>query len=77
MEVYDVVGKLIGPIRPLGESHTDEERFENLKAMTELVDLLLNDICAVGQYKNQHQASLKKAGKFADEFYDSIGNFEI
>ena len=74
MEVYDVVKRLIGPIEPLGAAHTDEERFENLKAMTELVDLLLNDICVVGQYKNQHQASMKKAGEFADEFYGSIGN---
>ena len=74
MEVYDVVGKLIGPIEPLGQSHTDEKRFENLKALTELVDSLLNDICAVGQCKNQHEASLKKAGEVADEFYGSIGN---
>ena len=41
MEVYDVVKKLIGPIEPVGESHTDEKRFENLKALTELVDSLL------------------------------------
>ena len=31
MELIDVVRKLVGPISPIGESHADEKRFENLK----------------------------------------------
>lgn len=44
MELIDVVRKLIGPVNPIGESNTDEERFENLKTLTELVDFLVGDI---------------------------------
>ena len=37
----DVVKKLIGKINPIGETNTDNERFENLKAMCELVNNLI------------------------------------
>lgn len=44
MELVDVVRKLVGPINPIGESHTDAERLENLKAMTKLLEDLLGDV---------------------------------
>ena len=40
MDVYEIVGKLVGPIDPIGETQTDERRFENLKVMTELKESL-------------------------------------
>ena len=73
MEVYDVVKKLIGEIEPIGDSSVDEKRFENLKAMTELVDKLLTDIDGVASYKYRHEYSLKRAGVFANNFLDKIG----
>jgi len=74
MTNYDVVKKLIGPINPVGETNTDNERFENLKAMCELVDQLLTDIDDVA-YKNKdrHELSMKRAGEYASKFYDKIG----
>ena len=40
----DVVKKLIGNVQPYGASHIDEQRFENLKAMCELVGDLMEEI---------------------------------
>jgi hypothetical protein len=37
IDIYKVVKKLIGAIEPVGATHIDEGRFENLKVMTELV----------------------------------------
>lgn len=37
MTNYDVVTKLIGPIDPTGETHTDMERYTNLETMCGLV----------------------------------------
>ena len=31
MDYYEVVKKLIGEVDPVGETHIDNERFENLK----------------------------------------------
>lgn len=72
--VYEVVKKLIGPIDPIGATHVDEPRYNNLVIMTELVDKLLSDINRVGyNNKNRVEHSMQKAGKFADKFFDDIG----
>ena len=76
MEIYDVVVKLIGPVNPIGETRTDDERFANLKMMTSLVDALLTDIDSVIPNKNRQEFSMKRAGKFADEFMTQIGIVE-
>lgn len=76
MEIIDIVKKLIGEIEPIGESHEDEKRFENLKVMTKLVDDLLTDIDRVSCDKDRYEASRKKAGKYASDFLDRIGIVE-
>jgi hypothetical protein len=53
-----IVNKLIGPIEPVGETTTDERRYENLKAQCELVEHLILDI----------QYVAKRAGEYADKF---------
>jgi hypothetical protein len=73
-DIYNVVTKLIGDIRPIGETNIDNDRFENLKIMTGLVDKLLSDIDEITyHYKNNHQYSMKRAADFASKFYDHLG----
>lgn len=72
MDNFDVVKKLIGPIEPIGCSNIDSQRFENLKAMTELVGKILIEINIVASYKDRVEHSLNKAGKFASEFLSEI-----
>ncbi len=73
INVYDIVGKLIGAIEPVGETQTDNILFENLKAMTELVEALLADINEVAwRFKNCHEHSIKKACDYARKFLDNI-----
>ena len=72
-DIYDVVVKLIGPINPVGESHTDDKRFKNLTVMVDLIEQLLTDIVYVIPAKERHEYSMKKAGEYADNFYTSIG----
>jgi len=77
MTNYDVVTKLIGPIKPVGETNRDEDRFLNLQEMTELVDKLLTDIDAVAyENMNRGEFSRKRAGEFAKKFLDKIGIIE-
>ncbi len=73
MTNYDIVKKLIGPVYPIGETHEDAKRLENLKELTLLVDKLIFDIDAVGMQKDSHEWSVKEAGKFADKFLDELG----
>jgi hypothetical protein len=68
MEIYDIVKKLIGPIEPIGETNSDEQRFKNLENMIDLTGKLLSDIIEVSQYEKCEQHSMSKAGKLARQF---------
>ena len=77
MEIKDVVLKLIGPVNPIGESNTDDRRFENLKALCELTDHLVSIIDEVS-YRNKDRAeySMSRAGKYAFDFIDKKLNIK-
>ena len=65
----EIINKIIGPINPIGETNTDNERFENLKQMCDLVDNLVSQIDSV-HYKNKdsHEFSVKRASDYASNF---------
>jgi hypothetical protein len=73
MELYDVVMKLIGPVVPVGETKADEQRFENLKELTDLVDLLLTDIDTIAGDAGRPEFSIRRAGEHCARFLDQIG----
>ena len=65
----DIVKKLIGNINPIGETNTDDERFENLKEMCVLVNDLITDIDDMAYRNiNSHEFSVKRAAQFAHDF---------
>jgi fructose-1,6-bisphosphatase/sedoheptulose 1,7-bisphosphatase-like protein len=64
----EIVKKIIGDIQPSGDSRTDIERFENLKAMCKLVDDLVTEIDHVTVYKSRHEHSMNEMGNYASKF---------
>ena len=65
----DVVKKLIGKINPIGETNADNERFENLKAMCELVNNLIMEIDDMAyRNKDAREFSVKRASEYASNF---------
>ena len=76
MDIYEVVIKLVGEIRPVGETNEDNRRFENLKAMCETTEKLLTDIDRVAWGKNRTEYSISRAGKYASDFFDAQGIVE-
>jgi len=73
--VYEVTHRLLGMIEPQGETSIDEVRLQNLEDTIQLTLRLLGDIIQVSQYKNRHEASMKKAGETADNFILEIKEF--
>lgn len=74
MEMYDVVMKLVGPTRPVGETYEDARRFENLAVLTRLVDRLMTEIHEIATENTKRQEySMKRAGEFCGKFLDNIG----
>ncbi len=72
MDLHDVVKRLVGPIKAVGETHEDEARFVNLCELTELIDLLLGDISAAAIAATREEASMKKIGVHARDFLHEI-----
>ncbi len=72
IDLLVVVQKLVGPVRPVGETHADNARFANLKRLTELVDRLVYELDAVAENRHRPEASMKRAGEFADSFLDGL-----
>ena len=72
MDVYEVVEKLIGPVSPVGETHTDNARFENLKELIELTDRLVGKISSGAYLKDRSEFSISRAGKSCQEFLDNL-----
>lgn len=77
MTNYDVVKKLIGDIRPLGDASRDGQRLENLKAMCELMDKIHSAIDAVAyDFKDDKQGSVVACCEYANKFLDKLGIVE-
>lgn len=73
MELQEIVKKLNGKINPIGETNTDNERFENLKNQCDLVFKLLDEIVQVSENnKDAYEASRKKASEYASNFITNI-----
>lgn len=69
MTIQEIVAKLVGRINPVGETNTDNDRFENLKVMCNLVDYLVTEIDRVSyENKDRHEYSMKRAGEYAHDF---------
>jgi len=74
IDVYEVVKRLVGEITPIGETQTDEIRFENLKVLTVLFKKLHCDLDDLAFYnKNRKEFSMNQAGKLADKCLDEVG----
>ena len=65
--MLNIVLKLTGPVEPVGETHSDNERFENLKELLILmIDLhTLVDRLAT-ENKDRHEFSMSRAGKLCN-----------
>ncbi len=74
IDIYELVKKLVGEIEPVGETHIDDKRFENLKKIIELMDNLLTEIDDIYfQNKDKQEYSIKRAVKYIDDFFNRLG----
>lgn len=74
MELIDIVRKLTGVIDPVGETHTDDRRYENLKVRLALMRELHREVAEIAEYhKDRQEFSMSRAGKECDQYLDWLG----
>ncbi len=73
INIYKLVRVLTGEIQPVGDSHIDNNRLENLKKLIELTETLIQRINDVAYWaKNSELHSKKRAGELAEKFLKDI-----
>lgn len=73
MEILEIIEKLVGKINPVGESHIDTERYENLKVFIELTDRMISAINTVAHdNRDAYEHSKKEAMIIAKTFIDDL-----
>lgn len=72
MELVDIVMKLTGPVDPVGDTHIDGKRLNNLLALRDLTRELLDRIEAVAEASDGHMASIKAAKDCASAFLADV-----
>lgn len=67
MTIHEIVRKLIGQVKPVGETNTDEFRFDNLKETCELTLYLIEEIQEIAKIES-YEYSVKRSADYAKEF---------
>jgi len=62
MTIYEVVKKLIGSIKPYGETNIDKKRLDNLEYHKQLTESLILDLVDSAQFRKRKEYSMKKIG---------------
>ena len=70
--LLEIIMKLNGQVNSVGESNSDEKRFENLKTLTDLHDKITREIYEASLTADRYEASMKKIGKYAKEYLQSL-----
>lgn len=68
-QVLEVIRKLVGNIKPVGDASIDPERFKNLESLCYIVGFLVSDIEeVVYDNKDRYESSVRKNADYANEF---------
>lgn len=67
-EVADIVMKLIGEIEPVGETYTDDARFDHLILLLNTLDILIDEVRFILPDIDRHEYSMNRAGQWANKW---------
>lgn len=73
-QIYEVVEKLNGEVKPYGATHIDGARYENMKTFIEVfrkMHILIDNVAT--DYKDHHEHSIKEIVKLANNQLDDMG----
>lgn len=73
-QIYEMVNKLVGHIRPVGESNRDSKSLENIKVFIGVFEMMHTEIDDIAyKYHDSQYASEKLIGQECEKQLDSMG----
>lgn len=74
LEPLEIIEKLLGEIRPVGATHIDTERFENLNNYEDLIKQLVYKYASLIENIDRYEHSMKIVGERTLNFVISLHN---
>lgn len=76
LELLEIIEKLLGEIKPVGATHIDTERFENLIKYEKLIVELVHKYASLIENMDRYEHSMKIVGerslRFIKSLYDEL-----
>ena len=70
-QIMEVVDKLVGEIKPIGDSNYDDKVKDNLKTMIDIVGYYVDEICEIAEM-NSYCASIQDCSAIARDFINGL-----
>ena len=67
-EVADIVMKVVGEIEPVGETYTDDARFDHLILLLNTLDILIDEVRFILPNIDRNEYSMNRAGQLANKW---------
>ncbi len=73
MTIHEILRKLIGKIKPIGETNTDNIRYENLNIQLKLMKELNSEIISIAyELRNRQEFSISRSVKLCNKYLDDL-----
>lgn len=73
-QIYELIKKLTGGIRPQGESNKDTEALKNVETFIKVFEMMHTEIDDIAyKYKDSTYASEKRIGEACNKHIDGMG----
>jgi len=73
-QIYEIIQKLTGKIRPVGESNQDAQRLKNVETFIQVFEKMHIEIDDIAyQYGDRHEASMKAIADRCNKHLDTMG----
>lgn len=74
-QITNLVMKLNGAVEPIGETNTDNVRFENLVRLQDVIDNLLKEVYCVCCYADNFEFSMHRSGDRAIDWLEQTNEW--
>lgn len=76
-QIADLVMHLNGEVEPVGETNTDDEKYDSLIRLQGVVNILLYEICKCSEYSDRAEFSMRRSGEVATVYLEGIRDWII
>ena len=71
-EIIKIIDALNGSISPVGETNVDNQRYDNLKNLENIINCFLDDIQMLIPNRNSYEYSVQRIGNEAVEYLQRV-----